>query len=92
MKTAKEWLEQRCHSLKGVTPETIREIQQDACAGCRRDSERLDWMEKCLDSHIIGRDSIEGDWFITSPHRAIVTQKNKSLRDAIDAAIEGGVV
>lgn len=30
MKTAEEWIAQRCHSLKGVTQGTVREIQEDA--------------------------------------------------------------
>lgn len=33
MKTAEQWLKERCHSLKGVTPETVREIQGDAVYG-----------------------------------------------------------
>jgi hypothetical protein len=51
------------------------------------DTDRLNWLEKCLESHIIGRDSIEGDWFITLPHVAIVASKEKTLREAIDVAM-----
>lgn len=31
MTTAKEWLEKRCHSLKGVDEGVVKEIQHDVC-------------------------------------------------------------